>query len=142
MSPLTRRFLVTAAAFLLLGVGLGLVLLVRRELGGQWPTRGLIDAHSHLILVGTVMELIIGVAWWLFPRPVGGRAAVPETAVAIAWWALTVGTAARALGEAVAAGIPGGRWAAVIIAGGTLQVGGLLAAVLALRRRIRPARTL
>ncbi len=140
MSPLTRRYLVTAAAFLLTGVLLGLVLLVRRELGGSWPTRGVISAHTHLILVGAVMELIIGVAWWLFPRPVGDQPPASVAAATAAWWGLTLGTAARAVGEAVSIGAPRSGWAAVIVAGGTLQVAGLAAAVMALSRRVRRRR--
>lgn len=138
MPPLTRRYLATAAAFLLAGVLLGLVALVRRELAGVWPTPGLVSAHAHLVLVGTVMELIIGVAWWFFPRPLRGTPAASHTMATLAWWALTVGTLARALGELAA--VPGGPWRWVVVGGGALQVGGLVGAVLALRRRVRPGR--
>lgn len=138
MPALTRRFLATAAGFLLIGVLLGLALLVRREVGGQWPTRGLISAHTHLILVGTVMELIIGVAWWFFPRPLTGQPPASERAAATSWWALTLGTMLRAVGEAIAMGRTGTVWATVIVSGGALQVLGLAAAVVALSRRVRP----
>ncbi len=138
MSALTRRFLATAAAFLATGVGLGLVMLFRRELLGGWPTRGLISAHVHLLLVGAGLELIIGVAWWLFPRPVAGQPPASVTLAALAWWALTIGTAVRAAAEIASAGIAGTAWAATIVSGGGAQVVGIIAAIAALSRRVRP----
>jgi heme/copper-type cytochrome/quinol oxidase subunit 1 len=138
--PLTRRYLATAAVFLLVGVALGLWLLIRRELAGRWPEPGLVSAHTHLILVGAVMELIIGVAWWFFPRPLRRDPPASIAAVTLAWWLLTLGTAARAVGESAAALSAGTSWAPAVVAGGVLQVVGLAAAVVALRRRVRPGR--
>ena len=69
MPPLVRRYLKTAIAFLLFGVGLGVYMLARRELAGVWPTPWWTSAHTHAILVGFVMMMILGVALWMFPRP-------------------------------------------------------------------------
>lgn len=139
MPPITRRFLATAAGFLVLGVVLGLVLLVRRELFDRRPEPGLVSVHAHLILVGAVMELIIGVAWWFFPRPLRDDPPASLAGVVTAWWALTAGTLLRAGAEASRT-VAGGDWSGVVVAGGTLQVAGMLAAVVALRRRVRPGR--
>ena len=137
MPAITRRFLATAAALLLLGIGIGLVLLVRRELGGVWPHPGLVSAHTHLILVGAVIQLIIGTAWWLFPRPAREEPQAPESMVRLAWWCLTLGTLSRAGAESGPA-IGLGAWPLVAVTGGLLQAAGLAAAVTALRRRVRP----
>lgn len=69
MSPLSRRFLATAAAFLGGGLALGLWLLIGRELRGIWPSPLLVSAHTHLLVVGTILSTILGTALWLFPRP-------------------------------------------------------------------------
>ena len=69
MPPLVRRYLKTAIGFLIFGVGLGLYMLARRELAGIWSTPWWISAHTHAILVGFVMMMILGVALWMFPRP-------------------------------------------------------------------------
>ena len=69
MPPLVRRFLKTAIGFLILGVALGVYMLARRELAGVWPTPWWRSAHTHAILVGLVMMMIMGVALWMFPRP-------------------------------------------------------------------------
>ena len=136
MPAITRRFLATAAAMLLLGIGVGLVMLIRRELLGVWPHPGLVSAHTHLILVGAVIELIIGTAWWLFPRPSRADPPASEQAVHLAWWCLTVGTLARAVAESAPA-VGWGRWPLLAVAGGVLQVAGLASALVALRRRVR-----
>lgn len=141
MPPLSRRYLATAAGFLLIGVLLGFTLLMRRELHGRWPGPGPVTAHVHLILVGTVMELIIGIAWWFFPRPLRGDPPPSLVAATAAWWALTLSTAARTIGELVSSPGVTTIWSVVVVAGWGLQVAGLAAAVAALSRRVRPGRT-
>ena len=39
------------------------------ELGGRMAGPYAVSAHTHAILVGFVMMMILGVALWLFPRP-------------------------------------------------------------------------
>src|SRR5690606_27523725 len=69
MYTLVRRFIKTGITFLGLGIALGLFMLVQRELWGIWPHPYLVSAHTHAVLVGFVMFLILGVGLWLFPRP-------------------------------------------------------------------------
>jgi len=130
---ITRRFLATAAMMLLVGVGLGYLMLVRRDLFGAWPDRGMISAHTHLILVGAVIQLIVGTAWWLFPRPPRAAPQASEGAVRAAWWFLTPGTLMRAGGE---------LWGLSLasLLGGTGQLLGMVLVVVALRRRVVPSR--
>lgn len=139
MPTITRRFLGTAAAFLLLGVAVGFAMLLRRELWRLGPTPGLVSAHTHLILVGAVIQVIIGTAWWFFPRPSKQDPPASERAAYVAWWCLTFGTLVRAAAEATV-GLGGARMPLVIVAGGVLQVAGMIAAVVALRRRVRAGR--
>jgi hypothetical protein len=137
VSPLSRRFLFTAALFLVSGLALGFWMLVRRELLGVWPAPHLVSAHAHLVLVGTVMETILGVAIWLFPRPAQGDLRHRPWLAELAWWLITAGTLLRAVTEASRAwsdAMPL-RWAVVI--GGGFQLLGLAAGVTYLRPRIR-----
>ncbi len=125
MSPLVRRFLKTAILFLLFGIGLGVYMLVRRELDGVWPSPWWISAHTHALLVGFVMMMILGVALWMFPRPARDDPRFDPRLAEAAYWFLSVGTAARVAGELMrptiaAAGI---RW--TIVAGGAAQALGL-----------------
>ncbi len=138
MPLVTRRLLASAALSLLLGLGLGLWMLLRRELLGIWPTPYMVSAHTHLVLVGTVMQVIAGVALWMFPLPRRGEAPVPERLGMLGWWLLTPGTLLRAMAELARAGSDEPVLAAVVVLGATMQIGGMIAVVGALRRRIRP----
>ncbi len=138
MSELSRRFLLSAALFMAGGIGIGLWLLVSRELLGRWPTPYQISVHTHLILVGAVIQTILGTALWLFPRPPKALRPKREWFGEIAWWAITLGTIVRAAAEYHRADGPGWLRGA-IVAGGAAQALGLVNGLLALRHRIRPA---
>jgi cbb3-type cytochrome oxidase subunit 1 len=100
--PLIRRYIKTSFVFLLAGLALGGYILVAEFVLGRYPARLLITAHVHLLLVGFVLLLVMGVATWMFPRP--GKDDVryrPELAEA-AYWVMTVATALRAIAEIVA----------------------------------------
>jgi len=137
MSPLSRRFLATAAAFLGGGLALGLWMLIGRDLRGVWPAPSLVSAHTHLLLVGTILSTILGTALWLFPRPRKGDPRVRVWHGEAAYWCLTIGTLARAVGEIARASSAAPPWPLVSVGGGLLQVTAMGGAVLALRVRVR-----
>lgn len=137
MPSLSRRFLATAAVCLLAGVLLGFVLLVERDLGGRWPGPLAISAHAHLILVGAVLEAILGTGLWLFPRPRRDRWQAPGWVAELAWAALTAGTAIRAVAELAQGAHASGIARGSAVVGGALQVVGIAAGVVALQPRIR-----
>ncbi len=139
MPAISRWLLASAATALVLGVTLGLVLLLRRELVGALPHPHLVSAHAHLVLVGSVMPTIAGVALWMFPLP---RRDAPRPAAWLAWggWlGLGPGTLLRAVAEASRAWSDAAALRGLVVAGGVLQVGGMLLVVLALRGRVRAA---
>ena len=76
----------------------------------------MLSAHTHTILVGFVMMMIMGVALWLFPRPAKDDQQYRPAFAEAAYWLLTLGTAVRTLGELVRS--PGNatwlRWAIVL----------------------------
>ena len=125
MNPLVRRYLKTAIGFLGVGLIWGGVLLVRRELLGVYPSPQQVSAHAHVILVGFVMMMVLGVAQWMFPRPAKDDARYRAGAAETAYWLVTVATAlrfgselARAASDSVVV-----RW--VVVAGGMGQIVGL-----------------
>src|SRR5262245_9716394 len=125
MPPLVRRFLKTAIVFLFVGIALGLYMLARRELAGAWATPWWISAHTHAILVGFVMMMIAGVALWMFPRQAKDDTHFDPRLAEGSYLCLTLGTAARLLGELVRPGsaATGVRW--MIVAAGGAQALGL-----------------
>lgn len=137
MHSVARRFIWTAFGFLIIGLLLGADLLVRREVSGVWPGLYVISAHTHALLVGFVMFMILGVALWMFPRPAREDTRYHPAQVEAVYWLLTLGTAGRIVGEVVrSAGGPAWlRW--VILGCGLGQVVALLLFVWAIRARIR-----
>jgi hypothetical protein len=99
MTSLVRRFLKTAIAFLLAGLLLGLALSAARELelfDAPYPLR---VAHTHLILVGFMMMMIMGVALWMFPRPAPEDTLYRPERMETVWWIMTSAVSVRTVAE-------------------------------------------
>jgi hypothetical protein len=140
MPPLVRRFLKTAIGFLILGIGLGVYMLVRRELLGAWPSPWWISAHTHAILVGFVILMIFGVALWMFPRPGKDERQFDPRFAEAAYWLITLGTAGRVACELarVQTDAAAVRW--VVVGGGGAQALGMALFFWAMWSRIRGRR--
>ena len=78
----------------------------------------------HLLLVGFMLMIVMGVATWMFPRPArdDGRYR-PELAEAV-YWVMTLSHRARALAELSASYSPAFSLRAAIAVGGLGQVVG------------------
>ncbi len=139
MYTLVRRFIKTGIAFLFTGLGLGLWMLVRRELLDVWPSPYLVSAHTHAVFVGFVMFMILGVALWLFPRPSRGDERYRPALVELAYWLLLAGTLGRFVGEASRAWVSYDFLGWVVVLGGIAQISGLGVYFWTMWTRIRPA---
>ena len=62
MPPLMRRYIKTSSAFLMAGVLLGIYVSVGQYLVGTSPPRLIITAHVHLLLVGFMLMIVMGMA--------------------------------------------------------------------------------
>jgi len=97
--PLVRRYIKTSFVFLIAGLLLGGYVTVAEFLVGAYPPRLFVTAHVHLLLVGFMLMIVMGVATWMFPRPGKDDPRYrPELAEAV-YWAMTVATALRAVAE-------------------------------------------
>ena len=125
MHTQVRRFIRTAIGFLAFGLLLGGWMIVRRELFGRYPSQYEVSAHVHAVQVGFVVQMILGVALWLFPRPDKSDQRYQPRLAGLAYWLLTIGTAVRAAAELMRR--PDGpmwlRW--TIVVAGVLQVAAL-----------------
>jgi len=99
MHSLVRRYIKTAISFLVVGLLIGGWMIAQRELEQEYPGPYEIGAHTHAILVGFVMMMILGVALWLFPRPEKTDPRYRPVLAEVAYWLITLGTAARVAGE-------------------------------------------
>jgi len=138
MHTLVRRFLKTAIGFLLTGLIIGGWMMVRRELGGIYPSPYTVSAHTHAILVGFVMMMILGVALWLFPRPAKEDQRYDPRVASAAYWLVALGTAGRIAGELLRVSTDSLwlRW--IIVAGGIAQIAGIAVFFYTMWSRIRP----
>jgi heme/copper-type cytochrome/quinol oxidase subunit 1 len=137
MTPLVRRYIKTSFVFLLAGLLLGAYVIVAQFLLDTSPPRLLVTAHAHLLLVGFLLMVVMGVATWMFPRPPRDDTRYrPELAEAV-YWVLTLATALRALAEIVVAetGLLALRW--LIAVGGLGQLAGAALFVLNMWSRVR-----
>jgi heme/copper-type cytochrome/quinol oxidase subunit 1 len=138
MHTLVRRYIKTAIGFLAAGLLIGLWMLVRRELYGVFASSFERSAHTHALLVGFVMMMILGVALWLFPRPSREDERYDPRVAEAAYWFVTVGTGGRVIAELLHRPDSSAvlRWAIVVC--GVAQVVGLLLFFATMWSRIRP----
>lgn len=137
--PALSRWCVRAAfAYLIAGMALGawmLMLQARRGYGlaHPWPS-----IHAHVLLVGFLLMLIFGVAFWMFPRVRGAR---PGSGAAWTGFALiNAGLLARVVAEPWAdAGNGPTPWRVALGVAAALPVLGALAFGVALWPRVRAA---
>lgn len=138
MFSTVRRFIKTAILFLFVGLIYGGWLLYRREILGAWPSSHQVSAHAHVIAVGFVMFLILGVALWMFPRPAKDDRRYRPRRIEAAWWILAPATAVRFVTEAAGPGEPGSWPGWLILAAATGQFVGLALYFYTMWPRIRP----
>jgi cbb3-type cytochrome oxidase subunit 1 len=135
--PLIRRYIKTSVAFLIAGVLLGSYVSVGQFLVGVYPPRLVITAHVHLLLVGFMLMIVMGVATWMFPRPArNDRRYHPELAEAV-YWLMTVATCVRALAEMLGGYSDSMALRVMIALGGLGQAGGVLLFVVNMWTRVR-----
>lgn len=95
MFSTVRYFIKTSIVFLAIGILTGLYLTYAKYLFDLVFTREIITAHVHIILVGSVMMMIMGVALWFFPRPEKTDKRYNPDLILLTYWLLTIGTALR-----------------------------------------------
>jgi heme/copper-type cytochrome/quinol oxidase subunit 1 len=135
--PLVRRYIKTSFVFLLVGLAVGAYIVVAEFVLNIYPSRLHVTAHVHLLLVGFLLMLVMGVATWMFPRPPRGDSRYRPGVAEAVYWIMTVATAVRALAELLVplADLPGLR--PVIALGGLGQVIGTILFVANMWWRVR-----
>lgn len=141
MTPLVRRYIKTSFVFLVAGLLVGAYVVVAQFVFDTYPPRLLVTTHTHLLLVGFMLMLVMGVATWMFPRPArddpGYRPGVAEAV----YWVMTLSTALRAIAEILVAvaGTLGIRWLIALAGLGQLVGAALFALNMWRRVRMPPA---
>ena len=134
MLRIHRLFIKTALVYLLLGVMAGgWMLLAQAGVVPEVPER-LYTVHIHLLGVGFFLMMVCGVAFWMFPRKSSEsrEQAARDPLGWTSYFLITVGLAVRVVSELLPAVFGSGLLAASVF----LQVGGVLAFVLAIWPRV------
>ena len=95
MFSTVRYFIKTSIVFLLMGLVTGLYILFTKNYLNIWPHPELVSAHTHIILSGSVMMMIMGVALWFFPRPEKDDPLYKPGLILASYYLMTISTAAR-----------------------------------------------
>lgn len=102
MFSTVRYFIKTSVIFLMTGILTGLYMSVSKYVFKIGYSQELISAHTHLILVGSVMMMIMGVALWFFPRADKDDKKYNPYLILISYWVMTIGTSLRFIFQVVA----------------------------------------
>lgn len=102
MFTTVRYFIKTSIAFLILGIIAGLHLSIVKYISQTAYTQELISSHTHIILVGSVMMMIMGVALWFFPRPEKDDKKYNPDLIWIIYWMMTIATLLRFIFQIIA----------------------------------------
>jgi cbb3-type cytochrome oxidase subunit 1 len=137
VTPLVRRYIKTSFLFLLAGLLLGAVLIVSQFVLNMYPPRLHVTAHVHLLLVGFMLLIVMGVATWMFPRPARDDARYRAELAEVVYWLMTVSTALRAACEIAAGFSAAPALGAGIAIGGLGQLGGAALFVFNMWTRVR-----
>ena len=129
--PLLSRWLIKSGLGALV-LGLSLELLLARP-GDLWPALPDAALHLgaiHLLTVGWLLQVMAGVAFWMFPRH---PTVPPRGPTWLGWWAfglLNSGLLLRLVGEGWWLGFGGPRWPLVVSALAQLAAVGLIVSLL------------
>lgn len=137
MPPLIRRYIKTSFAFLVAGLLIGGYIAVGQFLLGAYPPRLFITAHVHLLLVGFVLMIVMGVATWMFPRPARDDARYRPGLAEAVYWVMTLSTVVRAAAELSAPFTESAALRALIALGGLGQIAGAALFVVNMWSRVR-----
>ncbi len=102
MFTTVRYFIKTSIIFLITGILTGLFLSFAKSTFKIGYTPELISAHTHIILVGAVMMMIMGVALWFFPRAEKEDKKYNPDLILITYWLMTVSTSLRFISQVLA----------------------------------------
>ena len=121
MPLITRLFIKTALFYLVAALLCGLLIALRSILNMPRLVAGLTPVYFHLFMVGWVTQIIIGVAYWMFPRRSKEQ---PRGSATLAWSAyalLNGGLLLRTIAEPANVVYPWPLWGWLLAASALLQ---------------------
>jgi cbb3-type cytochrome oxidase subunit 1 len=121
MPPITRLFIKTSLLYLVAALGAGLLLALRPLAPLPGFVAGLTPVYFHLFMVGWVMQIIVGVAYWMFPKWSKLRPRGYDSLAMSTFWLLNSGLLLRVVAEPAQLVSPWSGWGWLIVLAATLQ---------------------
>jgi cbb3-type cytochrome oxidase subunit 1 len=137
VSPLVRRYIKTSFVFLMAGLLVGGYILVSELLAGRYPPRLFITAHAHLLLVGFMVMMVMGVATWMFPRPARDDTRYRPELAEVVYWLMTLATGLRAAAELLLGLVGAPPLRLMVVLGGLGQLAGAALFAVNMWNRVR-----
>lgn len=127
MPLLTRLFIKTGFVYFVLALVVGLLMAVQAVWKLAIPSAGLFPVYVHLLVVGWLTMLIIGVAFWMFPKYTREQPRGSEKVGWASYFLLNIGLLLRVVSEpASSVNAPGSLWGILLAVGALLQwMGGM-----------------
>jgi cbb3-type cytochrome oxidase subunit 1 len=138
MFSTARWFIKTAIVFLIAGILSGLYMMAMKELFSLGYPYTFISAHTHIILIGFVMMMIMGVAIWFFPRPEKDDKKYKPDLIRVIYWMMTISTALRFIFEIMNGYLNGPLYGKIIFVASAGQVLSFILFFYSIWGRIRP----
>lgn len=88
MPPIARAYVKTAFAYLIVAFLLGALMMLDRWLNISRWLKVVYASQLHLLVVGWITQLTIGVAYWMFPRFLKEQNPRPRGSDRLAWGVL------------------------------------------------------
>ena len=141
MPPIARTFVKASFAYFLAAFLLGALMMLDRWLDFSRWLGALYASQLHLLLVGWITQLAVGVAYWIFPRFLREDNPLPRGSDALAWLvfaSLNAGLLLRFVAEPLYLMSPQTWLAALLALAGALQALAAAAFGWIIWGRIRP----
>jgi hypothetical protein len=138
MPTLSRWCVRAALVYLVGGMAMGSWMLVHDAVRGFTPGPPWPSLHAHVLLMGFLLMLVIGVAYWMFPRVQGRRPG--REGGWIAFGLINAGLLLRLLAEPQTTGAdPATAWRVLLGVAAVLPALGALAFAVTIIPRVRAA---
>ena len=126
MPPITRLYVKTALAFFVLALLAGLLVAIRPLTAAAPYLGALSPVYFHLFMVGWVTQLIVGVAYWMFPKFTKEKPRGHDSLAWATYWLLNIGLLLRVVAEPLQAVNPQPFWGWLVVLAAVLQwLGGM-----------------
>ena len=136
MPPVTRWFIKSGMIWFALGVILALV----AELPGISGASLLLPVYWHMLVIGWITQVIMGVSVWMFPRKNRSRKKGRSPLAIGAFYLINAGLVIRFLSEPFLPLVTGMLVPAIVIFSGVLQVAAIMLFIFEIWPRVQPKR--